>query len=112
MSARLAETVLVGLAYVALVSAGVLMGEAALAGFAVLTILPLALLFGLRRQLSIKQKLATVGLFWYAMPIIGLAVWVSLYPGRPIYFVVASVCVLIFFICFAWLINAYWIQRG
>jgi hypothetical protein len=97
--------------YVMLVGAGVLTGEADLAGFASLTIFPLGLILGLRRELSMKQKLASVGLLWYVLPIIGFILWVTSYPGRPLYFLVGALCALLFFVCFGFLIQQYWIRR-
>lgn len=109
--ARFAEVLAVTTLYVMLVGAGVLMGEADLAGFAFFTILPLGLLLVLRRELSMKQKLASVGLFWYVPPIIGFILWVTSNPGRPIYFLVGALCMLLFFVCFGFIIKQYWIRR-
>ena len=87
------------------------MAEANLAGFASLTIIPLGLLLGARRELSMKQKLASVGLLWYALPVVGFVAWFAMYPGRPAYFLVGALCCLIFLVCFGFLIKQYWVRR-
>ena len=107
----LAEVLVVTILYVLLVGAGVLTGEPDLASIAFFTILPLGLLLGLRRELSMKQKLASAGLFWYVLPIIAFIVWVTSFPGRPIYFFIGALSTLPFFVCFGFVIKQYWIRR-
>ena len=111
MSTKLAELLVAIFLYVILVGASVLMGAADLAGLAFLTIVPLGLLLGLRRDLSMRQKLAKVELLWYVLPFAGFAIWTINYPGRTMYFLVGTLCGMIFFVCFACLMKLYWFER-
>lgn len=112
MPTKLTEVVVAIVIYVILVGAGVLMGAPDLAGFAFFTILPLGLLVGLRRDLPLKRKLGSIGLLWYVIPIGVFALLAASDPRRMIYFLVGSLCLMIFFVCFGCLIKLYWVQRG
>ncbi len=112
MSAKLTDVLIAVVVYVMLVGAGVLMGAPDLAGFAFLTILPLSLLVGLRRDLPLKRKLGSVGLLWYVLPIVVFVLLAASDPGRIVYFLVGTLCLMIFFVCFGCLIKLYWVQRG
>ena len=111
MSIKLAELLIAIGLYVVLVGASVLMGAADLAGLAFFTILPLGLLLGVRRDLSVRQKLAKVELLWYVLPFVGFAIWTTNHPGQTLYFLVGTLCGMIFFVCFACLMKLYWFER-
>jgi hypothetical protein len=108
---KLIESLAAAGLYLGIIGAAVLMRRPELAMLAALTILPLAVLLGLRRDLSLAQKLARVGLMWYVIPIALFIVWTAIYPGQSIYFLVAALCGLIYFVCLGCLVKLYWIRR-
>ena len=111
MQPNVAEVVLATSLYIVLVIASVVAGQPDLAGFATLTILPLGLLLGLYRDVPLRRKLANVGWFWYLLPLAGFVVWTANHPGHPIAFLVGTLCLMIFFVCLASLVQLYWIER-
>src|SRR5687767_7359378 len=94
-----------------LVGAGVILDAPDLAGFATFTILPLSLLVGLRRDLSLKRKLASISPLWYVMPIVLLVLQAANNPGHMLYFLHVTLCMLIFFACVGCLVKFYWTER-
>lgn len=109
--ATVAEFATALLLWLGLMGAGVLLDAPDLAGFASLTIAPLALLVGLRRDVPLKRKLLSVGLQWYVVPILLFVLWAVNSPGRILYFFVGTFCLLIFFLCFGCLVKFYWTER-
>jgi len=108
---KLIEFFVAGALYLGVVGAGVLMRRSELAMFAASTILPLAMLLGVRRDLLLVQKLRRVGLLWYVIPIAAFIAWTIIYSGQSLYFFIAALCGLIYFVCFGCLIKLYWISR-
>ena len=98
--------------YIVLVVCSVLVGEPDLAGIATFTVVPLALFIGVRQELPGTAKLASVGLFWYLLPLAGSVLWTANHPGHPVAFLVGTLCLMIFSLCAAFLIQLYWIERA
>lgn len=97
--------------YIVLVLASVAVGEPDLAGVATFTLVPLALLLGLRADLPARDKLASIGLPWYLAPLLGSLLWTVRHPGHPIAFLVGTLCLMIFFLSAAFLVRLYLVER-
>ena len=112
MKPNVCETFAATALYVVLVLASVFTGQPDLAGFATLTLVPLGLLLGVHPELPLKEKLQSLGWFWYLLPLVGSTIWTINHPGHPIAFLVGTLCVMIFSLSAAFLIELYWIERA
>jgi hypothetical protein len=110
---RAAEAFTLTILYVGIVGGAVLLRAPELAMFATLSVIPLAVLFWKRRDMTLRQKLIRAGLLAYSIPIALLIIWgVVLYPGNMMYFFILSLSGACYFICFGFLIKDFWITRG
>ena len=112
MKPNVAEILVATGLYVVLVLASVFTGQPDLAGFATLTLVPLGLLLGLYPEVPAKEKLQSLGWFWYLLPLVGSVIWTARHPGHPLAFLVGTLCLMIFSLAAAFLIQQYWIERG
>lgn len=112
MKPNVCETFAATALYVVLVLASVFTGQPDLAGFATLTIVPLGLLLALHPEVPLKEKLRSVGWFWYLLPLVGSMIWTANHPGHPIAFLVGTLCLMIFSLSAVFLIELYWIERA
>jgi hypothetical protein len=99
------------LVYFSVLGAAVLLRAPDLAMAALLLLVPLLLLFLVRSDLTLLQKVGAGGVLPVFIPTVMFFIWNFQFPGRSAYVLVAALCASIYLLCLGSLVNLRMLKR-